>query len=265
MLTIGERINTSRKAIEELVKARDAEAIVEEARRQVKMGAQCLDVNCGTLRDEEPEALEWLVKTIQGALDVPLCIDTPNPKAMERALKAHKGRAILNSITLEPERYEVVLRLAKGFDAQVIALSMGERGLPKTKEDRVEAASSLVGRLLREGIRPEAIFVDPVVTPVGADPGAGLAVVEAAREVKRRFPQVHLVAGVSNVSFGLPKRALLNEALTLLLMGAGMDAVICDPLDRRFMALIYAAEAVLGRDEFCMAYIRASREGRLEG
>ena len=264
MLVIGERINTSRKGMEELVRRREETALVEEARKQVEAGADYLDVNCGTLREEEPEALEWAVRTIQEAMEVPLCIDTPNPMAMERALKAHKGRAILNSITLEPGRFDAVLRLAKEFGAQVVALSMGERGMPRTAEERVEAASSLVERLTGEGIRPEDIYVDPVVTPVGADPGAGLAVVEAAREIKRRFPEVHIVAGVSNVSFGLPKRALLNEALTLLLMGAGMDAVICDPLDRGLMALICAGEAVLGRDEFCMRYIEAAREGRLE-
>jgi len=266
MLVIGERINTSRRQVEEWVRGRDAGAILGEARRQVEGGAHYLDVNCGTLREGEPEALEWLVRTIQGALEVPLCIDTPNPEAMERALLAHRvGRPILNSVTLEPGRYEAVLRLAKGFGAQVIALAMGERGVPRSKEERVEAAMELVGRLIRDGIRPEDIYVDPVVVPVGADPGAGLAVVEAAREIKARFPEVHIVAGVSNVSFGLPKRALLNEALTLLLMGAGMDAVVCDPLDRRLMALIWAAEAVLGRDEFCMRYIEAAREGRLEG
>lgn len=264
MIVIGERLNTSRRAVEEWVRRRDEAAVVEEARRQVEAGAQYLDVNCGTLRGEEPEALEWMVRAVQGAVEVPLSIDTPNPEAMERALRAHKGRAILNSITLEPARYEPVLRLAKEFGAQVVALAMGERGLPRTKGDRVESASALVERLLKDGLKPEDIYVDPVVTPVGADPGAAVVVVEAAREIKRRFPEVHIVAGVSNVSYGLPERPLLNRAMTVLLMGAGMDAVICDPLDGRLMALICATEALLGRDEFCMRYIQASREGRLE-
>ncbi len=264
MLIIGERINTSRKAIEPLVKERNVEGVVEEARRQVEAGAQYLDVNCGTLREEEPEALEWLVRTVQEAVDVPLSIDTPNPEAMERALRVHKGRAILNSITLEPGRYEAVLKLAKEFNAQVIALCMTETGIPKSAEERVEAATKLVEKLLADGMRAEDIFVDPIVMPVGTEAGAGLATIEAARRIRERFPEVHLTAGVSNVSFGLPKRALLNEAMTLLLMGAGLDAVICDPLDKRLMALIYAAEAVLGRDEFCMRYIEAARQGKLE-
>jgi len=269
MLIVGERINTSRKVkgepiIENAVRSRDAEFFIELARKQCEAGANYIDVNAGTLLDGEPEAVEWLVKTIQGALDVPLTIDSPNPAAIERALKAHKGQAMINSITAEKERYGNILPLAKKYGTKLIALSMGDEGIPNDAAGRISVARKLVGDLLAEGIDIDNIYVDPLVYPVGTGSEYPLAVLETIRTVKAEFPAIHVSAGVSNVSHGMPARKFLNQAFTVMCMTAGLDAAIIDPMDRQLMALIYASEALLGRDEYCAEYITAAREDRLE-
>ncbi|MCL6628491.1 MAG: dihydropteroate synthase [Armatimonadetes bacterium] len=268
MLIVGERINTSRKVkgepvIENAVRARDAEFIVDLAAKQYEAGAQYIDVNAGTLIDDEPEALEWLVTTIQGTLDVPLAIDSPNPVAVERALRVHKGQAMINSITAESQRYESLIPLVKEFKTKVVALSMGDTGIPADAEGRMNAARQLIGNLLAEGVCADDIYADPLVYPIATGSDYGMAVLDTIRTIKRDFP-VHVIAGVSNVSHGLPARKYLNQAFTVMCMEAGLDAAIIDPLDKQLMALIYAADALLGRDEYCAEYLTAAREGKFE-
>lgn len=269
MLIVGERINTSRKVkgepvIENAVKARDAEFFIDLARKQHEAGADYIDVNAGTLLEGEPEALEWLVNTIQGAIDVRCTIDSPNPVAIERALKVHKGQAMLNSITAEKERYDNLLPLAKQYETKIIALCMGDGGIPSDASGRIAVGRELVNRLLADGIKADNIYVDPLVFPISMDGNNGLAVLETIRSIKAEFPDVHVTGGLSNVSHGLPMRKFLNQAFVVMCMAAGLDSAIIDPMDKQLMALVYASEALLGRDEFCAAYLSASREGKLE-
>lgn len=269
MLIIGERINTSRKVkgepvIENAVRARDAAYFIDLATKQHEAGARYIDVNAGTLLEGEPDALEWLVTTIQGALDVPCAIDSPNPAAVERALKVHKGQAMINSITAEKDRYGNILPLVKQYDTKVIALAMDDSGIPSDADGRIRVARELVGNLIAEGIKPDNIYADPLVFPIANGGEYGLAVLETIRTVKAEFPGTHASAGVSNVSHGLPQRKFLNQAFTVMCMTAGLDAAIVDPMDRQLTALICATEALLGRDEFCMSYLESAREGRFD-
>ncbi|HET6456763.1 MAG TPA: methyltetrahydrofolate cobalamin methyltransferase [Armatimonadota bacterium] len=269
MLIVGERINTSRKVkgepiIENAVRARDAEYFIDLARKQVEAGASYIDVNAGTLLEGEPDAIEWLVTTIQGAMDIPCAIDSPNPVAIERALKVHKGQAMINSITAEKVRYKNVLPLVKEYDTKVIALSMGDEGIPGDAEGRISVARELIGNLIEAGISLDNIYADPLVFPIANGGEYGIAVLDTIRTVKAEFPGIHASAGVSNVSHGMPARKFLNQAFTVMCMTAGLDAAIVDPMDKQLMALIYATEALLGRDEFCAEYLSASREGKFE-
>jgi len=141
---------------------------------------------------------------------------------------------------------------------------MGDAGIPGDSAGRVSVARGLIGNLTAEGVKPENIYSDPLVYPVATGPEYGIAVLETLRTVKAEFPDVHTIAGVSNVSHGMPARKFLNQAFTVMCMAAGLDAAIVDPMDRQLMALIYASEALLGRDEFCAEYLSAAREGRLE-
>jgi len=263
LLVIGERINTSRKDIAPAVAARDVAFIQGEAKKQVEAGAAMVDVNAGTFLKEEPEVLSWLVKVVQEAVDVPLCIDTPNPVALQAALKHHRGKAMVNSITGEKARFKEMVSVIKEFGASVVALCMDDKGMPETAEQAIEVGSRLIEELLKEGIDQDDIYVDPLVRPVSTDNKAGLRVLETIHGIKSRFPSVHVICGLSNVSYGLPQRKLLNQAFLVSTMTAGLDAVILDPLDRQLMGLLYAAKVLLGRDEYCGDYLKAYREGRL--
>ena len=263
MFIIGELINCTRKRIGAAAQSRDAEFIKEVARNQVNAGADMLDVN-GGLPGQEVECLTWLVNVVQEAAEIPLCLDSADPAALRSALPLCKQRPMINSITDEPARYQAVLPLLKEYGAKVLALCMGAAGPPTGVEDRVATACRLVDGLTAEGMALDDVYLDLCVLPVSTGPEHGKALLEAIGQIRGRYPGVHLSAGVSNVSFGLPVRKLLNQVFLVLLMARGLDAAIVDACDRQVMMNIKAAEALLGRDEYCAEYLRAYREGKLE-
>lgn len=264
MLIVGERINTSRKSILEAVEKRDSGFIEEEAVRQVEAGANLIDINAGNLMERESSSLEWLVNTVQAVVDTPLCLDSPNPQAIEAALKLHRGKALVNSITAEKERVKAILPLVKKYKASVVALTMDEKGMPETGEERVEIANHLLETCKSYGLAPEDVYFDPLVRPIGTEAKQGLAVLQAIKGITSLGEGVHTICGLSNISFGLPQRHLLNRTFLTMALAAGLDAVILDPSDKHLMATLKAAEALLGKDEFCLKYITASREGELD-
>jgi 5-methyltetrahydrofolate--homocysteine methyltransferase len=263
MFIIGELINCTRKRIGAAAQSRDAEFIKEVARNQVNAGADMLDVN-GGLPGQEVECLSWLVNVVQEAAEIPLCLDSADPAALRSALPLCKQRPMINSITDEPARYQAVLPLLKEYGAKVLALCMGAAGPPTGVEDRVATACRLLDRLTAEGLALDDVYLDLCVLPVSTGPEHGKALLEAIGQIRGRYPGVHLSAGVSNVSFGLPVRKLLNQVFLVLLMARGLDAAIVDACDRQVMMNIKAAEALLGRDEYCAEYLRAYREGKLK-
>jgi cobalamin-dependent methionine synthase I len=263
MLIIGERINATRKRIGEAVGRRDADFIKEEARKQVEAGAHMLDVN-GGIAGQEPENLAWLVTTVQEAVQVPLCLDSADPEALRRALPLCSQQAMINSITDDPERFRTVLPLVREHGAKVIALCLSAGAPPKGVEDRMATAISLVERLTAAGMPAGDIYVDPCVFPISTDVAHGPAVLETIRRIRGECPGVHTSCGVSNVSYGLPVRKLLNEVFLLMLLAHGMDAAIIDPCDAGLTARILAAEALRAGDPYCTSYLRAFRSGKLE-
>ena len=264
MLIIAERINASRRAMRNAIEVKDAAAIQREAKAQADAGADYIDVNAGTFPRRETELLCWLVDVVQEAIDRPLCLDCPDPDALAAALpKVKAARPMINSINLEPGRFERVLPLVREFGAKVIALAQGEGVPPARAEGKVALAGQLVERLTAAGVALEDIYVDPLVFPVGVDPGSALASIEAIGEIMRRYPGVHTICGLTNVSHGLPARALVNRTFLVAAMARGMDAAIMDPTDARLMASLRAAEAVLGRDEYCMSFIEQFQTGNL--
>jgi len=260
MLIIGELINCTRKKVGEAAQKRDEEFFKDLALQQAAAGAHMLDVN-GGLPEQEVELLSWLVDLVQEAVDIPLCLDSADPEAMVRALPRCKHRPMVNSISDEPARW-AMLPVLKEHRPKVIALCISDRGMPSGVEDRVATASRLVDGLTAEGFALDDIYVDPCVMPV-ATGLHGRNLLLAVEQIVTRYPGVHISAGVSNVSFGLPVRKLLNESFLLLLMAHGLDAAIVDPRDRQLVMNIMAAEALLGRDAYCKNYLRAYREGKL--
>jgi len=260
MLIIGELINCARKKVAEAAQNRDADFFKDLARKQASAGAHVLDVN-GDLPGEEAELLGWLVELIQGVVDVPLCLDSADPKALVQVLPLCKQRPMVNSISDEPGRW-AMLPVLKEYRPKVIALCTSESGLPTGIDDRVATACRLVDRLTSEGFGLEDIYVDVCVLPL-ATGSHGRELLEAVGRVVAAYPGVHVSAGVSNVSFGLPSRKLLNQSFLLLLMACGLDAAIVDPCDQQLMSNVMAAEALLGRDDHCKRYLHAYRESRL--
>jgi len=264
MLIVGERINSSRKAVQPAVESKDSTFIQDIAKKQVEAGANYIDVNAGTFLSQEPEYLEWLVKTVQEAVGVPLCIDSPNPQAAERAIRACQKTPMVNSISGESKRLEQMLPLVKKHDCKVIALCMDDGGIPEKAEERFGVASRLLEELEKEGVERSRVFFDPLIYPVSTGGHFGLVALETIRLIKSSLPGTQTVCGLSNISHGLPNRKILNQAFLVMCMAAGLDAVILDPLDRRMMALLLASKALLGKDEFCSNYIAAHRAGKLE-
>ena len=264
MLIVAERINASRKAIRAALEQLDARTIQAEARNQAVAGADYIDVNGGTFPGREPELLSWLVEVVQEAVDLPLCLDSSDPAALAAALpKLKRARPMINSITLEGNRFANVLPLAREYKAKLIALCQGE-GVPvSTAESKVALASQLIDRLTVGGIALDDLFVDPLVFPLATDPQSGRATLDAIGEVMRRYPGVHTICGLTNVSHGLPARKLINRTFLVAAISHGLDAVIADPTDVLLMAGIFAGEALLGRDEYCMTYIQGFRDGKL--
>jgi cobalamin-dependent methionine synthase I len=263
MFIIGERINSTRKLIREAVLKRDADYIKMEATKQMQAGAHMLDIN-GGVAGQEVELLSWLASVVQEACDVPLCLDSSDPEALHKALPLCKQTPIINSITEEPDRFNSLLPLIREHKAKVIALCMAASGPPANAQDRIDTATRLVEKLAAGGIALDDIYIDPAVFPVGTGSEHGPSLLNAVSEIRNRFPEAHTSCGVSNVSFGLPVRKLLNEIFLIMLMSRGMDAAIIDPCDFGLIARITAAEALRGGDEFCVNYIRAYKQGKLE-
>lgn len=263
MLIVGERINSSRKEIYQALEARDESFLLNEARRQVEAGADYLDVNAGAFAEREEELVVWMIEVIQREIDRPLCIDSPNPRVILRAAEVHRGVPLINSISLEEERYGALIPLIKEKGCPVIALCLSEAGMPKTQEERVAAAGELIRRLTGDGVPLDRIHIDPLIETLATNSTAGRIGLEAIRRIRNLYPEVHIISGLSNLSHGLPARRLLNRSFLLMAVASGMDGAILDPCDRLIMAHLKAADLIMGNDDYSMGYIQAYRAGRL--
>jgi 5-methyltetrahydrofolate--homocysteine methyltransferase len=264
MIIVGERINGTRRRIREAVISRRAELIAEEAVSQARAGADYLDVNAGTDPEREPEDMRWLVQTVQGASDKPLCLDSPNPDALKAGLELHRGQALVNSASAEEGRLQPVLALARAHGARLVGLTLDDSGLPQTAQQRIAIAQKLGQAAQAAGLPLTDLFIDPLARAVGLENDQGGALLEAISGIKQALPGVHVICGLSNISFQMPARRLLNRTFLAMAMAWGLDAAILDPLDQALMATICAGEALLGRDEMCMNYLQSFRAGKLE-
>jgi cobalamin-dependent methionine synthase I len=265
MIIIGELINASRKTIKAAIEAQDAEAIQKVATDQAEAGADYIDVNAGIFVGKEPEYLKWLVETVQEVTDKPCAIDSPDPVAIGAALAAHKGTPMINSISLEKDRYDKLMPIIAGTDMKVIALCMSDAGMPQTVDDRMRIAEALVNGLVKNDIPVENIFVDPLVQPLSVDKTFGVEFINTIEKIVTTYPGIHTACGLSNISYGLPARKFMNQTFMTMAIAKGLDGAIINPLDKRMMANIIAAEALAGRDNFCMNYLKAFRSGIFDG
>ena len=264
MMIIGEKINGTRKQVGAAIRERDAALIEKLAREQVEAGAQYLDVNAGTEPEREADDLVWLVQVVQQAVEVPLCLDSPNATTLKLAITAVDRQPMINSISGEPERLEQVLPLVADHQCPVIVLALDDNGIPKTVDERLNIIDRLVNATRESGISDEKLYIDPLIMAISTADDAGIVACETMRRVRQQYPDAHITGGLSNMSFGSPMRKCINQAFLVLAIEAGMDAAIMDPLAPGMVPLLLAAEAVLGRDRFCNQYNRAFRAGKLD-
>ena len=263
MIIVGELINASRKAMGAAIEAGDTDLIKKTADDQYRAGANYIDVNAGIFVNKEADYLQWLVTTVQKTVDAPCCIDSPDPKAIEAALSVHTGTAMINSISLEKERYDSILGLVAGTDLKVVALCMSDEGMPETARDRLKISEVLINGLVKHNVPLENIYVDPLVQPISTNKEFGMEFLDAIEQIMKRFPGVNTACGLSNISYGLPERSILNRCFMTMAICKGLNGAIVNPLDEKMMASIVVAETLAGRDDFCMRYLGSYRDGTL--
>jgi 5-methyltetrahydrofolate--homocysteine methyltransferase len=255
---IGERVNpTGKKKLAEALKAGDLEIVRKEALAQVQAGADILDVNVGAFGVDEVSLLPRAVQAVMDTVDVPLCLDSSNPDALEAALKVYKGKPLVNSVTGEEHSLERILPLIKKHGSAVIGLVQDDDGIPKDAERRVRIAHKIMEKVEAAGIPPEDLVIDCLAFAVGAEPGSGAAVIEAIRRIKAELG-LNMTMGASNVSFGLPDRELLNNAFVVMAITTGATCLIADVAKVR--PTVLAVDLVLDRDKRARRYIEAYRQ-----
>jgi len=265
MLIIGENINASNQAVAAAIAGRDREFVERLARAQAEAGADFIDVNAGAGKgalEEQTASIEWLIDVIQATTDKPLAIDSDSPAIIVAALRKYRGeRMIINSVTAEPERLASVGPLAAERQAWLVALAMGTEGIPDNVEQRLAACDVVMEYLSGLGMTADQVFFDPLVLPIAVDSSQGLVTLRTIEQIKSRYPGARTVVGLSNISYGLPNRKLVNRAFLLMAAYAGLDAAILDPLDAKAMSLAKVGDMLTGKDTFCKGYIRAYRQG----
>ncbi|NLL19445.1 MAG: methyltetrahydrofolate cobalamin methyltransferase [Clostridia bacterium] len=263
MLFVGELINGTRSLVKEAVLNRDADYIKGLAKSQTEAGADYLDVNAGTDPERETEDLLWLIDVVQSVVDTPICIDSSTPSAIKEALKAVKSTPMINSINGDPKKLEEFIPIIKERDCPVIALCLDESksGMPKSVDERMEVLERIMAATRQAGIRDDKVYIDPLILTVATNQNAGNIIFDCIKLIRQEYPETHIIGGLSNISFGLPKRSLINKTFLALAVAAGMDSAIVNPCDRELLEILYATELLLGRDKFCRKYTTAAKEG----
>jgi 5-methyltetrahydrofolate--homocysteine methyltransferase len=252
VVIIGESINpTRRKKLVESLTSHNFDYVLQLARNQKDAGADLLDVNVGFPGVDDVALLPETVRAIQESFDIPLCLDSPNPRAIEAALKVVEGKALINSVNGEEKSLEAILPLAREYHAAVIGLVMDDDGITHDPEKRLQIAEKILERALKKGIREEDVIIDPLAMAVSADPNACLVTLETIRLVHDRMG-LNITQGASNISFGLPNREVLNSAHMTLSILYGLTCPIANP--SKIAALVRATDLILGRDEYAMRF-----------
>ncbi len=269
---IGERINpTGRKKLARELEAGDFSTVEADALAQVAAGATMLDINAGVVynsnpnpNETEPPLMQEVLRRVQALVDIPLCIDSSVPAALEAGLQVCEGRPLLNSVTGEEDKLELILPLVKKYNVPVVAISNDDTGISEDPEVRFAVAKKIVERAADFGIPAHDIVVDPLVMPIGAMATAGLQVFELVRKLRAELG-VNTTCGASNISFGLPNRNGVNAAFLPMAIASGMTSAIMNPMHPTEMDAIRAANLLTNNDDHGAAWIKANKPPLAEG
>lgn len=260
MIIIGEKINGSIPSVAKAIAERNADWIRNLAKIQTEAGADYIDV-CASVKDNEVEVLHWLIDLVQEVTDTPICIDSPDPGACVAAMAFCKKPGLINSVSMEGDKVDIIFPAIAETKWECVAL-LCAKGIPSSAEERLEVFDQLMEKAKAYGIAPSRLHIDPLVEMLcTAEDGISM-VIEVIKTVKERYPSIHVTGAVSNISYNLPVRKVLNQAFLVLCMNAGMDSAVMDPTNRDMMGMLYATEAMLGLDEYCIEYIGAYRDGK---
>lgn len=261
MIIIGEKINGSIPVVAEAIANRDAEFIKNRAKAQADAGATFIDCCASVPEAEEVETLKWMIDCIQEATDLPISVDSPSADVLLEVFPYCKRPGLINSVSGEGDKIDKIFPAIADTKWEVICLLSDDTGIPKCAADRLKVFDKTMEKAKQYGIAPSRMHIDPLVEMLCTSEDGIAMNVEVINTVRKQYPDIHITAAVSNISFNLPVRKMINLGFTVLAMNAGLDSAILDPLNRDMMGVIYATEALLGEDDYCMEYISAYREG----
>ena len=264
MIIIGEKINGSIPAVADAIARRDDAFIKERALLQAKSNATFIDCCASVPESQELETLHWMIDCIQSVTDLPISVDSPSAKVLSEAYKFCKRPGLFNSVSGEGDKIARIfplMAMPENKDWEVIALLSDDTGIPKNAADRLRVFDKIMEKAKEFGIAPHRIHIDPLVEMLCTSENGIETNIEVISSIRKRYPDIHITAAVSNISFNLPVRKLINLGFLVLAMNAGLDSAILDPTNRDMLGLIYATEALLGLDDYCMEYIGAYRAG----
>ena len=264
MIVIGEKINGTRKKVAEAIRERNSDFIRQLAVEQTLAGSTYLDINAGTAPNREPEDMVWLIDNVQAVSELPICIDTTNPAALQAALETVRKTPLVNSLSGEKARIKGILPLALEYRTHLIILALDDvAGIPNSSHGRMEIIKRLTDMAITGGLDEAQIFIDPLVTAISTSTENAKITIETIRHAKEAYPAAHITSGLSNISFGMPLRGIINRTFLAMCVAAGLDSAILDPNDRALLETIMAAEMLMGKDRFCMGFNKAYRAGRI--
>lgn len=259
MIIIAENFNSSIPHVHQAIQDQNIELLRSRAKQIADVGADYLDINAGTFLEQEAEMLQLLADAAEGS-GLPYVIDSPDPEVISFMLnKLQRKKQLINSITLETNRFNKLALLAREFDASLIALLMDGSNMPESPEQQLVIADELISKLREQGINDDRILLDPMIKPLATDCSAGQQAFLIISALRKKYPQVHITCGLSNISFGLPERKYLNRAFLLQAMAMGLDSAIMNPLDQELLSLCHAGISLGGNDEYCMNYLEYFR------
>jgi len=261
MIIIGEKINGAIPSTGKAIAEKDVEFIRNLAIKQAEAGADFIDVCASVDDDIELETMKWLIDIVQDATDVPIAVDSPNVYTCIESMKYCNKPGLFNSVSLEGGKVDEAFKVLADTKWECVALLNSDKGIPKTAKDRLEVFTDLMAKCKEYKIDPSRMHIDPLIEMLCTSEDGIAMVTEVIREIKKQYPTIHVTGAVSNISFNLPARRIANQAFAVLAMSAGMDSFILDPLNKDMMGMLFATEAMMGEDEYCMEYIGAFREG----
>lgn len=255
MIIIGEKLNGSIPSVAKAIAERDADLIRERARMQAEAGATFLDVCASVEEAVEVETLKWMIDLVQEVTDTPICVDSPSARSCVAAIPFCKRPGLINSVSLEGDKIDTIFPVIADTDWECVALLCDNDGIPDSVERRMKIFFGIMEKAKQYGIAPSRLHIDPLVVTLGTDQIALTVFADCCRRIKYEYPEIHITSGLSNISFGLPVRKNINQAFMVLAMNAGMDSAIVDPTNKNMIGMIYATNALLERDEYCLQYI----------